>query len=1203
MYLKCLSINGFKSFADKTDLEFKRGMTSIVGPNGCGKSNVADAIRWVLGEQSAKALRGSKMEDCIFSGTDARKPLGMAEVSVTFADCEGWLETDYHEVTISRRVYRSGEGQYFINKTPCRLKDIQRLFLGTGVGTSSYSFMQQGRIDQVLSSRPEDRRTIFEEASGITKFKADKKEALRKLEQTEANLLRLSDVIREVRRQIGSLQRQASKAQRYRVFYDELRTLDVYVSRERINTLTAELQELATKTGSLTASFDNASAELEVMTTDSAVKRDHFAETEQSLATELERANDIRNALSKGEEQVRLNDQRIRDFQELSRKTTEEITGLSTQLDEATRQRTTLDRDVREATELHDRFAAILNEATTVLKDHTASIDLRRAELHAAESALLELEGGLTRLRNHLVDLDARQRATLIQRERLAAEKSQLTRTLQSMQEREQSMQGELQDRKKGFESNRGTLAEREGHRQKLVAELDTLRTELSAIQAECAAKDTARNYLESAQASADAIAAGARHLLDTKSPAIRGTLASFLEVDAAERTAIETVLRPVADALVVNSEPEARAILHQLQEDNRGAARLLPLTTPSEQDRPVCPITGGRYLADSIRCPDFLASTLRAALGRVILVADAGAVPAPLPAGFSVVTRDGLFFSEQGWVEIWAADSAQASPLTTKLKLDDVTRERAALQTRMDAARSRLSACQVDLATVEASILSSRSAVDESRQKLSQQEGQLQVVSREAKEARERVETVTWELDELMKSDQDGITERRELQENIARTEAQQQSLSAQVRDFKDQLRRIEDKSSGLQTQVADHRVRYAHSEQKLANIRFQIETQDTRIRELHASVAKRRADVESHANACQNLEAEMAEVRGRMADDQHRLATINAGLTALKQKRDQQRQELQAIENSMSDCRRRRDDIRDQKAKLDIRTTELRFRHQTLVDRMASSYGLNLADVLKQEAPVAAEGEEAMTLEGMETRIEELRTKIEAMGPVNLGAIEEHLELENREKFLTTQEQDLVQAKQQLMEMIRKINGTTSEMFRKTFDEVNVHFQHMFETLFGGGTAKLVLTDDEDVLECGIEIIARPPGKRLQNISLMSGGERTLTAVALLFAIYLIKPSPFCMLDELDAPLDESNIGRFVNLLREFLKQSQFVVITHNRKTIAAADILYGVTMPEKGVSTIVSMRFQDRPSAPQEPLAPPAPQPPPTEPVAVS
>lgn len=1204
MYLKSLTITGFKSFADKTALEFKPGMTAIVGPNGCGKSNVSDAIRWVLGEQSARMLRGSKMEDCIFSGTDSRKPLGMAEVSITFTDCEGRLETEYHEVTISRRVFRSGEGQYFINKTPCRLKDIQRLFLGTGVGTSSYSFMQQGRIDQVLSSRPEDRRTIFEEASGITKYKADKKEAIRKLEQTEANLLRLSDVIREVRRQIGSLQRQASKAQKYKVLYDELRELDIQVSRERLTSLTTELQELASQTGSLTAAFDNASAELEALTTGSATLRERFNATEEAVVTQTERANDIRNGISKGEELLRVNTQRVRDYQDLAKRTQQEIIELAAQLEEARTRLTSADQELADTTTLHGEISDLLAKSSATLKEHLASLDAQRNALRRAQSQLLESDNTASRLQNALADLDLRQRATLVKKERLAAEKSQLSRLLQSMEEREQSMKGELSDKQLSVDQSKASLTQLETQRSATTSEIDSVRATISTLQADMSGRNATRTLLEKTQKSGNAFTSGARFLLDNKSgdpsSAILGTLASFLDVDPPFRTALETALRPWVDALVVSNPSAARDSMLILHKGQHGSVRLLPLAADSAEAIPVCTIPNATPLWEHVRCADSLKNALHHVLGRIVVVPSIQELPVTISPDFTVVTQDGALLTRDGWSEFWMADQAHASPLSTKLALDEAERDLAALSERLSVEQARSKELQEQLVVLDANIRIARQSVADSSQKLSQQEGQLQIVSKEAKEARGRVETVTWELDDLLSSDQAGVEERRTLQTELEQVQAQRQSLSEQIREANDQLHRHEDKSATLHTQAADHGARFAASEQKLSSLRYQRNSQATRIGELEASIAKRREDVTSHESACQRLETDMEALKIRMVAEQTALITCQEELTALRRHRDQQRDELQAMESSMGGCRGKRDDIRDKKAKVDIRNTELRFKHQTYTDRMSSAYGLTLSDVLNHASPALPEGEEPMSLESKETRLEELRTKIDAMGPVNLVAIEEHKELEQREQFLSTQEQDLNQAKTQLMEMIRKINRTTSEMFKETFDQVNIHFQAMFEKLFGGGSARLVLVDEEDVLECGIEIIARPPGKKLQNISLMSGGERTLTAVALLFAIYLIKPSPFCLLDELDAPLDESNIGRFVTLLKDFLKMSQFVVITHNRKTISAADILYGVTMQEKGVSNIVSMRFQERlpdtsqPATPEPDPVTPSPEP---------
>ena len=914
MYLKQLDIVGFKSFADKTRLTFEPGLIAIVGPNGCGKSNVSDAIRWVLGEQKPTALRCSKLVDVVFNGTDTRKPLGLAEVSITFAACEKELGTDYNEVTVTRRVYRDGSGEYFINKQACRLKDVQHLFMGTGIGTSSYSVMAQGQIDAILSSKPEDRRAVFEEAAGITKFKADRREALRKIDQTEQNLLREQDVLREMKRQIGSLQRQVGKAKKYKELRDELRGLDIYVSKQRIHAYDEELEQNASNRQEVDRAIADAqevvaAAEAEAQGLHQQVHA--LEERLQQLASEQAAAD---GAYRRAQEVIGVNAQRVEEYKSFAARDRAEIEGTRRALEEVRMQ------------------AESLGQKTQLLTDSLA----------AAKASLAEAEGA--------------------------------------------------------FEASQRRMEE--------------LRVGVQAART------------ESVQ----------------------------LEREANERREELMTLKVRYEQEAVDDEESVAATI--------GGAG-----------------DAGRRLLDCFVVADACREEAEAAFGGLVVAPGAPGIKVSLAArGGSLELRVPKSSFEAGAANADAVAQLQA----LAAQVDEATARRDALLDRIERDTEELRL--LEIANVQAS-----QKLTERRIAASQMEQELSFVGQQNDAARGRRE----ELERAIAAREDGI---RGYEDSIAK-------LTEESGDLLESLDELREKASAFVSRINDERGRRAEMLE--------------RITAADQAVAGRRAEL---------------------------------------------------------------DRARDVKGKLEVQAAEATMRRQNVYEHLQDEYGLFAAAVMREPDP-EWKGGEPPPLADLEASVARLQAAIAALGPVNMVAIDECRELEERYAREKAQEEDLLAAKAQLLELIGNLNTTSGNLFRTTFEQADRNFQTMFTRLFGGGEAKLVLLENaEDPLECGIDIIARPPGKRPQSVTLLSGGERTMTAVALLFSIFMIKPAPFCMLDELDAALDDANIGRFVEQLKEFLAESQFLIITHNQHTIAGSDLVYGVSQQEKGVSRVLSMKLSD-------------------------
>ena len=1184
VYLKSLEIVGFKSFANKTRLEFEPGMTAIVGPNGCGKSNVSDAVRWVLGEQRARALRGTKMEDVIFNGADSQKPMGMAEVSITLADCTEALGVEYDEVCITRRVFRSGESGYFLNRKPCRLKDIQRLFMDTGVGTDSYSVLEQGRIDQILSSRPEDRRTVFEEASGITKYKADKKEALRKLEHTEANLLRLADVIREVKRQIISLQRQAGKARRYKELAEELRGLDIHVTKgklagyaRKINALTGELQIIERKSRELREQVERAEAEAEA-------SRRTLSQLEESISKAMEELSAARGGLERVRNLIAMNSDRVSELEALARRNTRETEEARARLEG---HRAELERIVAGLAVAEEEKAAAreaLEAAVQAQKEADGRMNAARARLAELRNESLALDAQVSRMQNELNELDARDRSAMLKKERLATEKAELERSLKSFRENREKMDASVEELSARVAEQTEKLERLGGDRGQRRERIAGQEKALNEANRALAAKRGQLEMLSSGESRQEGFPPGAQALIDLPADfpldraGIVGPLAEQLVAESGWQMALEAVLRPCLDAIVVRDEAFAREVLAWLRTEEAGSARLLAVDAGAE--RPIsgkAPCTVGRALLDCVSFGEGVAPLVRRLFWNVRVVGSDQEIPESLPADAVVVSAEGTVVAGDGASELWMPGAADRSPLARHQMRERLHGEVKRLETNVQGLEESLRVLRGEEEGIVQAIEAARKELEAFRRELALQQGELQVVVREGAAARTRLEAVESELKQLAESEGRGAELRARLAAELREARDRQATLRKEIEAQTRKLTQVEEARSEALAVASEHRVDFSRKSQVVEQLLNRRKPMEARIRELEELIAERTGGVDSYNRRIADLRAAIEREKEKIEPLEKRKEAASQALESERARREEALRVLATSENRLRGLRDAMETELRKKSKLDVERAEFAMRRDSALERVTAAYHITREELEAAEAPQWPDGEEPAP-EVLEARVAEIQAKLDAMGPVNLVAIEEHAEHEERFAFLNQQQEDLVAAKRQLLELIGSINATTTEMFRETFNKVNAHFQEMFKKLFGGGSAKLVLTDDEDVLEAGIEIVARPPGKKLQAISLLSGGERTMTAVALLFSLFLVKPSPFCVLDELDAALDDANINRFVEALKGFLKSSQFVIITHSRQTIAAADVIYGVTMQTRGVSKVVSMKFAD-------------------------
>ncbi len=1233
MYLKNLTVFGFKSFADKTSLNFQPGVTAIVGPNGCGKSNVSDSIRWVLGEQSAKALRGGEMADVIFNGTDSRKPMAMAEVSLTLGGVDAehlkaaGVEVAYDEVTVTRRIYRDGGSEYFINRTSCRLRDIQQLFMGTGVGRSSYSILAQGHITQILSSKPEDRRMIFEEAAGITKFKSQKKESLRKLEATDQNLLRVADLIREVKRQIGSLQRQAGKARRYKQLALDLEHLETQLARHQYDVLQVAIGEKQAQAEQLRLEIESTAADVQKGEDEIGQLRTRLTELEHEVAALQQKGLELKSGIDRHASRIHFNEQRLQELESQNSKALADIA-------QAEERRATATADFESVTEGLANSESTLAGHREALEDKLESVRAvdgqlrqRQEELRQAQSAAFAAAQTLSRVRNEINTLDMQKQGNTIRLEKLASENVQLEEERARLEVRLLEFTATVEEEKLLAQTKRGSVEERQTRLRQLQTELQQSSQEQDKLLQKQAEKRSRLHVLEQLEGAHEGFSAGTQAALK-QSKSVIGSLVDHIRVPDQYVVAIENALGHNLQLVLTEQPAAAQDILAGLTANKSGRASIaaltlnlpeeLPVTLPAPADgatptpegeaAPASPAVPIVHALSVVQSDATVEKLLRALLGRTYIAPDLTAATAQLQnghAGCDFVTLTGDLLSRHG---VYTGGSlngagnskAPSSILGRKNQIAELQAELAVIQELVAGASRRRGALLSEQTELQASLQQAQTELRQQEVAIATREGEFKALTTSQRLLLQKIDTVAFEIQNLTDQAEEGTQKRNALGVQLEELETRERTGQEKVATLTADLDALRTERDSANAALTENKVSLAAQEQLLASYRQQRITLERRILELGQLVDQRRHDMSSVLTRRESAELEIQESRTQAERLEHERELVSQQTAELMGRQQAQQLDITRREEELRGQRRRLSDIQAQRGGLEIELAQKAMSVQNLCEKIQQKYHVALESVrsecititLADEGPAKVETltPEQMAEAGAATdwaavaeQVETLSKKIEEIGPVNLVAIEEYEETEQRHQFLTQQHDDLVNAKTQLLEIINRINTQTRQMFLDTFEKIRDNFRAMFVDVFGGGKADLVLADASDVLESGIDIVARPPGKQLQGISLLSGGEQTMVAVSLLFSIYQVKPSPFCVLDELDAPLDESNINRFVRVLQRFLNHSQFVIITHNKRTIGMADVLYGVTMEEHGVSKIVSVKFHKAEEAP--------------------
>lgn len=1185
--LKCLELIGFKSFADKTRFEFGSGITAIVGPNGSGKSNVVDAIRWILGEQSAKSLRGKEMADVIFNGSGTRRSLGMAEVSLTLDNQGGYLPIETDEVVLSRRVYRGGEGEYLINGRIARLRDIRELFLGTGAGAGAYSIIEQGKVDLMLQASTKDRRHIFEEAAGTSRFKAKKIEALRRLDRVDHNLLRVQDIHDEVEKQLRSLRAQAGKARKYKEYSDRLRGLRLAIGRldvagldRRIEQATRAIEALAGRRATLEVGQAECDGRLRLID-DSLAEREEAA---RRLAREL---GEVRARGTALQAEVAAADARAVDLaaaiERDQRALAESRSGLARRDAEAAE----LAARIGELERERELQAATVVEAEASLAAAAALLARQRAEHEETRRRHAEQFRDLSRLENEQSALDGQLAHLWNERGRLERERDEVTRETMALTRSAATFRAQRLKVALALgrcEASGGEL--RQDHalllqeRSERLSQLARLRDEYTAAASRAEVLENLRLRHEGLQGGVKQALARRERGEEAWRPVV-GVLAECLSASGEDADLIELGLGARAQALVVEGDAPPSEKLLAAARELPGRVTFLPLEENGAGGLVVfSEEIPGPSLATLVECAERFRPLVERLLGNTFLVEDFETARriAVAELGVRLVTRSGEVVEPDGSIAA-GPRRATAGILSRAAELRTLDEKRDGARKAIDALEGQLADCAAALARLE-----SRLGLHElARSTLAEQDRHFDQVLRrdhqravELERRRGRLAAEIGRIDqEIAQVDREGTqiaANLDTLHAEIARLSAREVELSQSLLEREAERGRLESALTAAQVALA-----------RVAERREAARGQSEQIDAARATEARRTRDLieslrQEHKRQVE-LELERLAARAQLADIHARLDQLAGAEGASPELIDNLRAERKALSAQSTESRRQLDLLREELHARELEVTQLRLERGNLVGRIREDYGVDLT----ADAPAAGSGDTAADVDltdprGVRAEIDALKEKIARLGGVNTAAIVELEDLELRASTLAYQIGDLVTAKRHLEEVILKINEESRRLFLDTFETVREHFQDLFRKLFGGGRADILLEDETDVLESGIEIIARPPGKEPRSISLLSGGEKTMTAVALLMALFRSKPTPFCILDEVDAALDEANISRFVAALREFLDRSQFILITHSKTTMAAADVLHGVTQRESGVSIRVSVRLDD-------------------------
>ena len=1182
MYLKRMEMQGFKSFADKTVIELKQGITTVIGPNGSGKSNISDAIRWVLGEQSSKALRCSKSLDIIFAGTQNRKSLGFAEVSLVFDNADGGLPIEYTEVTVTRRIYRSGETGYFINKVPCRLKDLQELFMDTGIGKDGYSIVGQGKIDEILSNKSEDRRHIFEEASGIVKYRVRKQETEKKLEHTKLNLLRINDILSEIEGNLEPLQAQSEKAKKYLNIRDNLKNIEVglflynidqnkkdiekitedeNITKEQCDTEETRLERIKTVKEQLKEEIDDitnkieqmsnlgfeSQKEIEMLNSDISVSKTKISNNEENEKRFLEEIEEKTTRLKELEEEQKQKDEKRENLRKNKERFTKELEEKQAELDKIT------EKLSKEALEI-EKHKKQVEENTDKKYEKQANIKEQEINFENDEKRQKQLKNEIqniiseldnTRMKKEEVskdfyEIEAIRNKNIKELENIAKQKEEVNQKIKTYQIKINTMSNELRMK----ESRQKFLIETEKEKEGYTKSVKTL------------LKDCENN--------------------PELKKGIEGVLANLIDVPEELQTAIEMSLGMALQNIVTETEQDAKKLVEYLRKNNIGRASFLPIT--SIKGKKIDNIKGNKsgiigIAADLVKYNKKCEQILYNLLGRTVIVDNmdtAIRVAKENGQNFKIVTQEGDIINTSGAITGGAVMKKTVNILGRENEIKKIGQE-------IKKTQENIEKIEKEKEEYEESIEGILEIAERLEKELQENEityatGKQKVLSfeEEIQKIENRLQKLKEEQSELEEQKEFATNKKAEIQKEIEEINTENEKLSKIITEYaelnKDNQKYIDDLNfdiTNLKISVSS----FDESESSIEEIKERIQQE---VEANKQSIKNKQEQIEQSKQETQNLKEAIKKIQEQIEKIKEEVKSSGSKIEELKKSRAEKNEKLTTQEEQITEKFKIIEDLKGQIVKIDVRKTKIQEEITETINKLWEEYELTPNSIEEYEKP--------KNVSETKKQVNNLRTQMREMGSVNVESINEYKKQKERYDFMSEQRLDLENTMSKLRKIITDMTAIMKEQFEEKFKEINKNFGEVFAELFGGGKAEVKLEDEQNILECGIDITAQPPGKKLQNMLLLSGGEKALTAIALLFAILRINPAPFCVLDEIEAALDDVNVYRYAEYLKKFAQNTQFLVITHRKGTMEAADSVYGVTMEESGISKLLSMKLRE-------------------------
>jgi len=1187
MRLKRLEIQGFKSFPDRTVFKFQQdGLTVVVGPNGCGKSNIVDAVRWALGEQSAKLLRGQIMEDVIFNGSDKRKPAGRAEVTLVFEN-EGLLENqwrDYSEISVSRQLFRTGESEYLINGIPCRLKDIRELIADAGGSSRGYSIVEQGRISLLINSKPEEKRALIEEAAGVLKYRMRRLEAERKMERTRQNLLRVSDVIREIQRQLNSMKRSAAKARRYRLFRDELSSLDLRLRFEDFISVHHGLTELEGDLNHRKGTLEDLQARLAVLESNEEAVRSELVTGEGRITEGFETVRAAEAEIARIEGEVSIGEAAVHSLQERLERLGEDEVELVKQTESDRTELEQLELELAAIEDEHEKFAGELESAQGSFTAAESKLARARSELESSRNDLFTIGNERNRLE---MEIDSSRRT----RESLGRRRSDSAHRFSALEGRvkafEKDRQAQEEECRKVDEEARRTAADLTGLRENIKeskVSLAQAETALAALLEKQAEVRGLQKTLVALDEQMEGLPEGVRHVMkdyaQTGQAGVLGVVADHIDVPRQYEKAVMAVLGERLDHVIVDGPDSGRSAVDYLKSQAGGRGSFIPRAPRSNGNghNGLAQVKGTGIIGPLVDIVSFSGSMNGLGeflLGDALLVEDLKfAVDLWRQNGITatLVTLDGDVVEPTGIITGGNQD-VEETPLARKRKIRELDLEGKRVAADMKRKRESRSDLHEKIAGDDTKLAELEERVRDTERTLISAQSALSMTVRELEQLKQTMEDLRSEIALTDLEDRELGERIDESRIRLGQLDLEEEALKVRIRAMEGEVPDLNGELEACRGVLEKVRIRVNTVGLRRESSQRALQTAENRNREIEER--KERIFTEM-ANARSRIEIHRAEIeKGRSAvqDAVRSLDGKKESLRILRKEQDETRAQADELASSARDLRVKISELREEASGIDIRIHELRAERQHIVERVLEEHQRDVRELSRDNFE-----EPEFDQKAAEERISYLRQKIAQMGEVNPGAVEEFEELNERYEFLSSQKADLETSIESLQKAIRKINRTSRERFMETFTRVSENFSSLFPRLFNGGGADMILLDETDPLNTGVEIQVRLPGKRLKSMQLLSGGEKALVSLTMILSMFLAKPSPVCILDEVDAPLDDDNLGNFARIIREMSENYQFLVISHNKLTMESADVLYGITMREPGASQVVSVRLKD-------------------------